>query len=147
VSGLPLRLALVVLMLMPARGVAQGPAWPDEAYRVEWEEVHVPPEGAGNMLLSVPLTLRNTGNKTWPASAVVISYHWIHNDKLVVWDGVRTALPRDLRAGGRATVAARVKTPAAPGSYLLQITLVHENVVWFEHKGANTFVQSIVVTP
>jgi hypothetical protein len=91
------------------------------------------------------VTLRNGGTRVWPASAVLVSYHWFRDDKLVVWDGERTRLPRDLRAGGRATLAVRVKAPAEPGAYVLQLTLVHENVSWFENKGANTVIRPIVV--
>jgi len=157
------RVALVVLMVMPVatadqtlRAAADGPTaavgaralgevWPNEAYRVEWEEAHVPQEAAANLMLAVPVTLRNGGNRVWPASLVFISYHWFRDDKLIVWDGVRTRLPRDVRAGSRASLAVRVKTPAEPGAYVLQLTLVHENVSWFENKGANTFSRPIVV--
>jgi hypothetical protein len=38
-----------------------------------------------------------------------------------------------------------VKTPAVPGAYVLQLTLIHENVSWFENKGAKTFIRPIVV--
>jgi hypothetical protein len=120
-------------------------AWPKEAYRVEWEETHIPPEAAANMMLAVPVTLRNNGNRVWPSSVIVVSYHWFRDDKLVIWDGVRTPLPRDLRVGGRATVAVRVKTPTEPGAYVLQITLVHEHVSWFENMGASTVIQPVVV--
>ena len=157
------RLALVVLMVMAATTADQtlraapdrpaaaagtralGEEWPSEAYRVEWEEAHVPQEAAANLTLAVPVTLRNSGNRVWPASLVFISYHWFRDDKLIVWDGARTRLPRDVRAGGRASLAVRVKTPAEPGAYVLQLTLVHENVSWFENKGANTFSRPIVV--
>jgi hypothetical protein len=165
VIGWHLRLALVTLMIMPVTSalqtvraapdtpaapvVAQAPAqaWPAEAYRVEWYEAHVPQEAATNRVLAVPVTLRNSGNRAWPASVVLLAYHWFRDDQLVIWDGDRTPLPRDLRAGGRVTLVVRVKTPTEPGSYVLQITLVHENVVWFEHKGANIVTRSIVVRP
>ena len=163
VIGWHVRLALVVLMVMPVTtadqtlraapdrpaGAASAPAlrqeWPSEAYRVEWEEAHVPQEAAANLMLAVPVTLRNSGNRVWPASLVFVAYHWFRDDKLIVWDGVRTRLPRDVRAGGRASLAVRVKTPAEPGAYVLQLTLVHENVSWFENKGANTLNRPMVV--
>jgi hypothetical protein len=128
-------------------GAAQAPelAWPAAAYRVAWEEAYVPEEGAPNLMLAVPVTFRNSGNKVWPASAVFIAYHWFRDNKIVVWDGERTRLPRDVRAGGRATLSVRVKAPAEPGDYLLQITLVHENVVWFEQKGADTILRPVAV--
>jgi hypothetical protein len=152
--------ALVVVTVMNARqtvraepgvaattGAAQAPelAWPNEAYRVDWEEAYVPLEADANRMQAVPVTLRNSGNKVWPASVVFVSYHWFRDGKLVVWDGERTRLPRDVRAGGRATLAVHVKTPAEPGAYVLQLTLVHENVIWFEHKGANMFIRPVAV--
>jgi len=116
------------------------------AYRVNWEDAHVPQEAAPGLMLAVPLTLRNTGGRVWPASVVYVSYHWFRDGALIVWDGERTGLPRDLRAGGRASLAAHVKTPPEPGAYMLQITLVHEQVVWFEQKGADTVVRPVVVS-
>ena len=163
VIGWHVRLALVVLMVMPvttadptlraapdrpaavAGARALGEEWPSEAYRVVWEESHVPQEAAANLILAVPVTLRNSGNRVWPASLVFMSYHWFRDDTLIVWDGVRTRLPRDVRAGSRASLAVRVKTPAEPGAYVLQLTLVHENVSWFENKGATTLSRPIVV--
>jgi hypothetical protein len=81
----------------------------------------------------------------WPASLVFVAYHWFRDDKVVVWDGERTRLPRDVRAGGRASLSVRVTTPAEPGTYVLQLTLVHENVSWFENKGGATVARPIVV--
>jgi hypothetical protein len=141
-------LCMIAGVTVPAGGDAmRAPqdAWPDQAYRVEWEEAHLPDEVAATITIAVPVTLRNTGNKVWPASQVVVSYHWLRDDRLVVWDGERTALPRDLRAGSRAAVSVRVATPSEPGSYVLNVSLVHENVTWFEHKGATMLVRPVVV--
>jgi hypothetical protein len=124
-----------------------GSRWPDQEYRVEWAEVHVPAEVAAGVRLAVPVDMRNSGNRVWPASQVFVSYHWFRGDRLVVWDGERTRLPRDLRAGSRAALAVRVATPAEPGSYLLQLTLVHELVTWFEQRGATMFIQPVAVRP
>lgn len=145
VIGWPVRLALVALMVLPA--TAAGQEWPGEAYRVEWEEAHIPEEVAASGRIAVPVTLRNSGNRVWPASQVFVSYHWFRDGKLVVWDGERTPLPRDLRAGSRATLSVRVATPSEPGSYVLTVTLVHELVTWFEHKGATMLVRTLAVRP
>ena len=91
--------------------------------------------------------MRNTGNRVWPASQVFVSYHWFRDDRLVVWDGERTPFPRDLRAGSRAALSVRVATPAEPGSYVLKLTLVHELVTWFEHKGATMIIRPVAVRP
>jgi hypothetical protein len=121
--------------------------WSAEAYRVQWEDPQVPDEVAANLKMAVPVTVRNIGNRVWPASQVFVSYHWYRDHRLVVWDGERTALPRDLGAGTRAALSVRVVTPEEPGSYVLQLTLVHELVLWFENKGAATVIRPITVRP
>jgi len=150
------RLTIIVAGIVAAVTVSlaagrQQPAvdarWPDQAYRVEWAEVHVPAEVAPGVRIAVPVAVRNTGDTVWPASRVFVSYHWFRDDQLVVWDGERTLLPRDVRAGSRATLAVRVATPPEPGSYVLKLTLVHELVTWFEHRGATMFIQPVAVRP
>jgi hypothetical protein len=128
-------------------GQVAAPPWPDAAYRVAWTEAHVPAEVSAGVRLAVPIVMRNSGDQVWPASQVFVSYHWLRDGRLVVWDGERTALPRDLRAGSGATLAARVTTPHEPGSYVLQVTLVQELVTWFEHRGAVMFIQPVSVRP
>ncbi len=76
-----------------AAGIQQPVAdtpWPDQAYRVEWAEVHLPAEVAPGVRIAVPVTMRNSGNRVWPASQVFVSYHWFRDDRLLVWDGERT---------------------------------------------------------
>ena len=124
---------------------AARPAWPDGAYRVEWGDAHVPGEVVTNSKVAVPVVVRNIGDRVWPASEVFVSYHWFRDDQLVVWDGERTRLPRDLRAGSRTAVSVHVATPSEPGAYVLKLTLVQELVTWFEHKGAVPIVQSVAV--
>jgi hypothetical protein len=147
------RLAIIVSGILAAVTVSiggqpvAGPPWPDQAYRVDWAEVHVPAEVAAGVRIAVPVDMRNTGNQVWPVSQVFVSYHWFRDDRLIVWDGERTLLPRDLRAGSRAALAVRVATPPDPGSYVLKLTLVHELVTWFEHRGATMFIQPVAVRP
>jgi hypothetical protein len=151
----PADLAVIVSTLVAGLTVSAGghaartvpEPWPDQAYRVEWQEPHIPEEVAARIKIAVPLTVRNTGNRVWPASQVFVSYHWLRDDRLVVWDGERTLLPRDLRAGSGAALSVRVATPTEPGPYVLTLTLVHENVTWFEHKGATMLVRPVTVRP
>jgi len=150
VSGL----AAAAVVLAVGQGVAAGvgplvpgPGWPDRAYRVEWVDTHIPGEVVAGTKIAVPVTVRNSGDQLWPASEVFVSYHWFRDDRLVVWDGERTRLPRDLRAGSRAAVSVHVATPSEPGAYVLTLTLVHELVTWFEHKGAVPMVQPVSVRP
>jgi hypothetical protein len=143
VHALPVQAALAAIGEKPAA----GPVWPDGAYRVDWEEAHIPAEVATSSTIAVAVAVRNTGDRVWPASQVFVSYHWLRDGRLVVWDGKRTLLPRDLRAGSRAPLSVQVATPADPGSYVLILTLVHEHVTWFEHRGATPITRSVVVRP
>ena len=141
VIGWPVCVALVALMVIPVTAVDQ--TWPTEAYRVEWEEAHIPEEAAANVTISVPVTLRNNGDRVWPASQVLVSYHWFRDGKLVVWDGERPLLPLYLRAGSRATGGPCDDAVEPIG--VLTVTLVHELVTWFEHKGAAVVSRPIAV--
>ena len=151
----PAHLTFIVFSMAAAVTVSAGGhetrsvpgQWPDQAYRVEWDEAHIPEEMTASSKIAVPVTVRNTGDRVWPASQVFVSYHWLRDDRLVVWDGTRTPLPRDLRPGSRAAVSMRVTTPSEPGSYVLMVTLVHELVTWFEQKGATTVVRPVAVRP
>jgi hypothetical protein len=143
--------AMIAAVTVSARGQAIQPvvdtSRPDPAYRIEWEEAHTPAEVAARITIAVPVTVRNSGNRIWPASEVFVAYHWLRDGRLVVWDGERTPFPRDVRAGSRAALSVRVATPTEPGSYVLQLTLVHEHVTWFEHKGATMIIRPVVVRP
>jgi hypothetical protein len=44
-------------------------------------------------------------------------------------------LPCDVRPGERSRLWAAVKSPAEPGDYDLVLTLVQENVTWFDAAG------------
>ena len=61
--------ALAAVIQQP---VADTP-WPDQAYRVEWAEVHIPAEVAAGVKIAVPVVLQNNGNRVWPASQVFVS--------------------------------------------------------------------------
>jgi urease beta subunit len=146
VSGLIVVSGLIaVAVMLAAETSVAGQAWPDRAYRLQWEVAHIPEEVATSTVVAVPVAVRNTGDRTWPASQVFVSYHWLRDEQLVVWDGKRTSLARDLRAGNRTEVSVHVATPAEPGSYVLMLTLVHELVAWFEHKGATPIVRPVTV--
>ncbi|MBI2774120.1 MAG: S8 family serine peptidase [Chloroflexi bacterium] len=83
-------------------------------------------------------TVTNTGVTTWPAGGanpVRLSYHWLRDGQVVVWDGLRALLPADVPPGGKATLALPVMTPERPGTYLLRLELVQEGISWFSAFG------------
>ena len=98
----------------------------------------------------VRFSVHNIGLLTWPAGGdkpVKLSYHWMSEDaeQVLVLDGARTDLPRDLAPGERAEVSAIVMAPARAGRYLLWWDLVQENVTWFSDAGDPGQWQQVVV--
>jgi hypothetical protein len=89
---------------------------------------------------SVPIEITNAGTEAWHCEGtqqVNISYHWYDkNGKVVQFDGVRSALPtRVIKPGITARGSALVEAPKAPGRFTLELTLVQEQVCWFEDRG------------
>jgi len=48
----------------------------------------------------------------------------------------RTGMPADLAPGGQVDLALAVNAPQEPGTYALEIDMVHEGVTWFYERGA-----------
>lgn len=64
---------------------------------------------------------------------VSICYHWLQPDgRVVVHDGIRTAIRPLLAPGHRRTFSARIVAPDQRGRYVLRLTLVQEGVQWFD---------------
>ena len=82
------------------------------------------------------LLIRNDGTVVWPAGeSIAVAYHWLGADGApVVWDGVRTGLPRAVAPGDELELEASLRSPPRPGSYRLQWDMVHEGVAWFSER-------------
>jgi hypothetical protein len=104
----------------------------------------------------VTVTLKNVSSATWPSKASVgtedyrvrVSYHWlpINGETPIISDGMRTDLLHDIAPGEALTIDdVLVQAPPKPGSYHLQVTLVHEKVAWFENKGAKILDVPVIV--
>jgi SAM-dependent methyltransferase len=64
---------------------------------------------------------------------VLLSYHWRdETGRAVVWDGLRTPLPRPLYQGDGEEVLIGVRTPEAAGRYTLEITVLEEGSHWHD---------------
>lgn len=94
----------------------------------------------------VDVKVKNLGNVAWPhlggpgaAYGVLLAYHWLgHDGSMVVNDGIRTDLPRDLAPGSEVGLKARVQAPPQPGEYVLEFDMVQEVVDWFKARGSTT---------
>lgn len=109
--------------------------------RARWIEAptHLTIDAGGYEHVSV--TIKNEGILPWPSSgenAVAVSYHWATaaGDRILIYDGIRSPLPFDVRPGQEVTVATRVSAPVPRGEYTLQWDLVREGITWFSALGA-----------
>ena len=107
------------------------------------------PQFAAGQTTTVPVTIRNVGNGTFPttnAFPVNLAYHWSSaSGANVVWDGARTPLGGDLLAGQSITVNPAITAPTTGGNYVLKLDLVQEGVAWFSMKGAATGNMSVAL--
>jgi hypothetical protein len=81
------------------------------------------------------VSVENAGTATW-RDGVNLAYHWLdHLGNPIVWDGIRTPLPREVPPGGTLELEARVRAPLPPGRYRLALDLVDEGRLWFAELG------------
>ena len=111
-----------------------------DRYRVGWLDVDAPQQGTAAATVSVPVRLRNEGALTWIPGGdkpFVLSYRWLNDQgQVVVADGLRTPLGREVPPLDEIALAARVQFPSSPGSYTLRFDMVHEFVTWFQWQGS-----------
>ena len=77
-----------------------------------------------------------------------LAYHWL--DPLgnpIVWDGTRTALPREVAPGETLELDVSLDAPRPPGSYLVSFDLVEEYRFWFGEVGSTTLDLPVAVAP
>ncbi len=62
-----------------------------------------------------------------------MAYHWKNIDgTYAIYDGDRTPLITPLFPFSYTDIGMRLKTPATPGNYVLEISMVQESLFWFE---------------
>lgn len=127
-------------------GPLQGVNWPTlEAwiavggidYGVSYDPAQVPKYMAAGETYVLRVTAKNTGSLTWtPQGRFGLSYHWYdrNSGKAVVWDGTRDYVDYSVAPGQSYTFSLPVTAPSKPGTYTLEIDMVHEGVTWFKDK-------------
>lgn len=92
-----------------------------------------------NVTIGLPVRVTNLSEATWPSvgrNMLCLSYHWRKPaGDVIEFDGLRTHLPYSLNPGDSASIDIIIQTPSLPGKYHLVISLVQENIAWFEDKG------------
>jgi hypothetical protein len=99
--------------------------------------------------VSLKVTVENGSDTTWYCSGsnpVRFSYHWRDlSGEVVVFDGFRTPMPRDLKPRESITGNVAVEVPDTLGDLLLELTMVQEGLSWFEDNGFQSLRLSVRV--
>jgi hypothetical protein len=132
-----------------------SPVWQREGirvgarYRASWLSVAAPSAGRVGETVIFPVRVRNEGSLTWPPSGpnpVNLTYKWLDaNRNVVVADGLRTPIGREVAPLQDVTLDANLQFPAESGLYILQMDMVHEFVVWFHWKGSPVYEAQVTV--
>jgi hypothetical protein len=104
-------------------------------------------EPRAGALGSARVEVENAGTAVW-GDDVACSYHWL--DALgnpIVWDGIRTPLPRAVAPDERVTLRVGVRAPIPPGRYRFALDLVAEHRAWFAEVGKGGPEEELDVRP
>jgi O-antigen ligase len=100
----------------------------------------------------VDVDVTNTGRVAWDShgvSPIYFSYHWLDaaGERVVAYEGSRTAFAGPIAPGATATLHALVRAPRQPGAYRLEWDLVQEHRLWFSTEASapdSTFTRATV---
>jgi len=116
-------------------------------YAVEWREHYFPARVERGTTVLASLRFRNSGDQIWRDS-VKLTYRWSSAGQVSPSkdDNNRALLHRPV-APGEDVLLDRipVRTPEAPGNYVLKFDLVNELVAFFSDKGAPTLSIPVLV--
>jgi hypothetical protein len=105
-------------------------------------------EGKPGQTLSINVIVKNKGNFIWVKdgpNVVHLSYHVLDaNTKAIISEGLRVALPHDIRPDQQVTLPLKLQIPEQPGNYIVQLDMVQEGVTWFGDKGGERYPVGIV---
>jgi hypothetical protein len=117
---------------------------------VRWLAYELDPPRAGTTGCA-RLLLGNAGSARWRSrgrEGVQVAYHWL--DPLgnpILWDGIRSALPRAVEPGEQVEVRMTIVAPRPPGTYRLAFDLVEEFHFWFQEVGCTPLDLPVDVAP
>jgi uncharacterized membrane protein len=118
-------------------------------YNVDFIGYSIPDLMVVNNLYSSNITIENTGTEKWDKNGeytVYVSYHWLKDGKVVLWDGIRNKLPCDVTPDTTIEMDMNIGAPHEEGNYTLIIDLVKEGITWFETQGAVPLKKNVTVT-
>jgi SAM-dependent methyltransferase len=110
---------------------------PRGAYRSRIEILSAPQAARPNERVVVRARVTNTSLFPWSRGNVLkLGNHWRGDHLPTVWDDGRVPIPPDVLPGVSVDLTMAVRTPPVPGSWELELDLVHENVTWWNDAGS-----------
>lgn len=122
---------------------------PEERQQIKLLHLAAPPTVFAGEVFKAILELQNTSSRllaSFPPHPVHLSYHWLNADRseLPHTEGLRTHLSPPLPPKGEYRYAVTVRAPEEPGCYFLRVTLVQEQVAWFDDAERGGFLDTDV---
>src|ERR1700722_8543946 len=114
------------------------------AYRAQIRIVSAPEEASPGESFEIRAAVRNLSHTRWPGKHraadgyyIRLGNHWLKaSGETEMLDDGRTTLPHDLDPGAEVELNLKVVAPPRPGSYVLELDLVHEYALWFSYEGS-----------
>jgi SAM-dependent methyltransferase len=109
---------------------------PESAYRCELEILGYLGALHENESRIVAVRVRNLGTEKWPHGneqpEIRLGHRWFDRDGTsVIMEGARSPFPADVPPGTESIQRMTVKAPPTPGSYQLELNVLHEHHRWF----------------
>ncbi|MGH9906764.1 MAG: hypothetical protein ACRD8U_14415, partial [Pyrinomonadaceae bacterium] len=119
----------------------------DGAFKAAIVWLETPPSSfQAGLKETVYVKVRNLSDMVWPSLGAAggtyrlsVGNHWLDdNNKIVINDDGRTALPYDLEPEEEIEIPLTITAPTAAGDYILEVDMLQEGVTWFGSKGSAT---------
>ena len=105
-------------------------------------------EAEPGQLVKLPVTVQNRSDTPFPHGKATfgLSYHLLSSGgEVLKFDNARSYFEAPLQPDSSLTVDLTINAPAESGSYLLEIDLVWEGMLWFKEKGNPTCTVELIV--
>ena len=151
----PVVVLVVILMLTacsksesPSPPVAEAPSGPLKEFSQQIESSTQLQKMKMGETVILPVKVVNTSKEAWPKDGVHLVYFWQDasgNEK--IGDCKGTGYPdQKIPSGAHFSTNLSIIAPEKPGKYTLTLTMVQENVAFFNKKGASPLEFSVAVS-
>ncbi|MBM3770195.1 MAG: class I SAM-dependent methyltransferase [Acidimicrobiia bacterium] len=127
-------------------------AMPDQAYRatIAFQSIRDGTLTPGGRI-TLDLQIANLSALAWSQhefGRMTVGNHWLDaaSGRMLVRDDGRTGIPDRVRPGEVCLVPLSVTLPSQAGTYLCELDLSHEGLLWFEDKGSVTTRVAVTVS-